>query len=74
METVLKLSWGILVLFILAVAGCAHILVRTKAPSPCSPTEKGCICVDRVVPYPECSAYLSYSPDDIMPFLERYSK
>lgn len=74
MEMVLKLSWSLLILFILAVVGCSHVLLRTKAPSPCSPTEKGCVCVDKVVPYPECSAYLSYPPDEIMLFLERYSK
>jgi hypothetical protein len=61
-------------ILLISLSSCTHILVRTAAPSPCSPTPRGCICVDKVIPYPECSTYLSYQPDDILPFLERYSK
>jgi hypothetical protein len=57
-------------------AGCSRILVRTDAPSPCSPTPQGCVCPYNKdpVPYPGCSTYFSYPPAQIIPFLERYSK
>lgn len=69
-----KITWTMVVFFFVVLAGCSHLLIRTAAPSPCSPTKDGCVCIDKIIPYPECSSYLSYPPEQINPFLERYSK